>query len=103
MGLTTGRNGECYRDYDAYIRSWEWRWFAEQMKAAMDYQCERCDIGAPESVLHVHHIHYDSLGKESEEDIEVLCNRCHAEEHGIIPDSHIMDFSTFSMSLSSWD
>lgn len=81
--MVVGRNGNAYRDYAEYIRSWEWRWFRETILPARDYQCERCGWPAPEVVLHLHHLHYETLGKETEKDVLVLCEECHKKEHKI--------------------
>lgn len=36
--------------------------------------------------MQVHHLHYKSLGSESQSDVQVSCGVCHAGLHGKIPD-----------------
>ena len=63
-----------------YINSAEWRKFAWRARMHYKHTCQRC--GAT-SFLHVHHLHYETIGQESIEDVTVLCRVCHADEHGI--------------------
>lgn len=65
--------------YMRYLRSPEWRAHRERALAAADHRCQRC--GAPDE-LEVHHLSYDRLGFERPQDLQVLCNPCHALEHG---------------------
>ncbi len=37
--------------------------------------CERCCLITDK--LELHHKHYDTLGDESDEDVEILCEFCH--------------------------
>ena len=65
--------------YAVYLRSPEWQ---ERRKLALQragYCCQRC---RSDETLEVHHLSYDRLGFERPEDLYVLCNPCHAEEHG---------------------
>ena len=65
---------------NAYLYSAEWRKFAWRARMYYKHTCQRC--GAT-SFLHVHHLHYETIGQESIEDVTVLCRVCHADEHGI--------------------
>lgn len=67
--------------YDRYIRSERWRAKRVSFIAARGKRCERCKRGRRAS-LQVHHKTYERLGHERLEDVEVLCQRCHAEVHG---------------------
>lgn len=72
-----------HRNYLDYLESPEW--FAVR-RAAMrraQFRCERQKPGElrHEGPLDVHHKHYDSLGHETLDDVEVLCRRCHHDEH----------------------
>lgn len=42
-------------------------------------KCGRCGLEGPDSevVLTLHHKHYQSLGRELESDVELLCEQCH--------------------------
>ena len=33
-------------------------------------------------MLHIHHLHYLNFGKETLDDVQVLCDICHSETHG---------------------
>jgi 5-methylcytosine-specific restriction endonuclease McrA len=66
--------------YEQYLGTRHWRQRRERSLVLADHRCERC--GA-RSTLQVHHRTYERLGEELDEDLEVLCDRCHAAEHGI--------------------
>jgi hypothetical protein len=38
------------------------------------HRCETCKRGGP---LQLHHLHYDTLGRESVDDVRMLCDDCH--------------------------
>lgn len=71
--------------YDRYIDSDEWSRRQGEAKERAGYRCERCGRGALDGEpvgLVAHHLTYERLGHEAEEDLEVLCDDCHAEAHG---------------------
>lgn len=70
-------------DYEEHLRSEEWWHRRLLMYAFTRWACEWC--GAENQGLHVHHVHYRTLGRETPRDLLVLCERCHAEVHD---DSH---------------
>ena len=70
-------------DYREYIQSKEWKAKAKAAKHRANYRCEQCGMMKPEHLLHAHHLTYERLGNERAGDLKVLCNDCHAEEHGI--------------------
>jgi len=41
----------------------------------------KCGICNATSDLHVHHKTYENIGKESDEDLIVLCKSCHYKFH----------------------
>lgn len=45
--------------------------------------CERCERQAWVSNVHVHHLHYETLGSERYGDLEILCDECHGRNHGV--------------------
>jgi hypothetical protein len=60
--------------YRQYIKSDAWRARRERALLKVGRRCERC----PEITgLEVHHLNYENLGHEPDEDLEVLCWRCH--------------------------
>ena len=65
-------------DYDRYMRSKSWQIKRQKFLAHYNCQCVLC--GSKEH-LHVHHLHYKTLGKEGVEDVIVCCRRCHFIEH----------------------
>lgn len=68
-------------NYNAYLQSEHWKDFRSRIIKER-VQCEKC--GSKEK-LHIHHIHYNSLGKEKPEDVLCLCNSCHFVIHGCPP------------------
>lgn len=70
-------------NYREYIQSKEWKAKAKAAKHRANYRCEQCGMLKPEHLLHAHHLTYERLGNERKSDLKVLCNECHAEEHGI--------------------
>jgi hypothetical protein len=71
------RNG-ARREYDLYLSSPHWRSLTARIKLARGSKCERC--GATER-LDTHHLTYDRLGCERDEDLMVLCRECHLSLH----------------------
>lgn len=67
-------------DYKKYIRSNEW------LSVRIDIlinrnKCERC---GSKHKLQVHHLSYIRLGNEEPSDLEVLCCKCHMNEHNLL-------------------
>jgi 5-methylcytosine-specific restriction endonuclease McrA len=76
--------GFTMEQYDNYLATPHWQAFrkqafAEQRKNSGHNYCNRCLISA--GTLHVHHLTYERLGKESVEDVEIVCRDCHHKEH----------------------
>lgn len=65
--------------YERYLNSSAWK--AKRLDAldAADHKCNGC--GADDA-LQVHHLTYERLGFERLTDLMVLCEQCHALEHG---------------------
>ena len=51
------------------------------------YRCERCGFHGTDKQMELHHLHYDTLGREQTGDVQVLCARCHRGVHGLGPRS----------------
>jgi hypothetical protein len=64
--------------YAAYLQTPEWRARRDRAVRRARFRCERCH-GRGE--LQVHHRSYQRLGAELDEDLEVLCDRDHRQEH----------------------
>ena len=67
--------------YAAYLRSDTWQSTKRRKLAAVDWRCESCGAEWGLIPLDVHHLTYERLGRERDEDLRVLCRACHGEEH----------------------
>lgn len=65
-------------EYKAYLNSPRWKAIRKRLYREYEYKCAMC--GSPKN-LNVHHITYDNLGEEKDEDLTVLCQKCHSELH----------------------
>lgn len=65
--------------YAVYLNSPEW---GRKRREALDRAGGKCERCTETENLEVHHITYDRLGYERPQDLQVLCNPCHAAEHG---------------------
>ena len=68
--------------YLEYLQSHQWQSKRKAAFARYGKKCCRC--GATKR-LNVHHRNYGTLFNESVADLEVLCEPCHAKEHGKEP------------------
>ena len=75
---------ECYEPiedsdkYYIYIQSDEWK---EKRLQALDRAGYRCQVCGDGMNLQVHHVTYDRLGNEHEDDLIAVCKRCHEKIH----------------------
>jgi 5-methylcytosine-specific restriction endonuclease McrA len=70
--------------YKTYLETVHWKNIRELALEDAKYKCQRCNKTAkPGFPLEVHHRTYVRLWAELREDVEVLCNWCHRDEHGI--------------------
>ena len=79
-------NHSRWPDYHSYITSNIWRARVAEAKRLADYRCHICY--EPEGVstrLNGHHRTYARLGCERLSDIVVLCRKCHALYHHVLP------------------
>lgn len=65
--------------YERYLTSPTWK--AKRLEAleAAEFRCAGCSNS---DALQVHHLTYERLGFERLTDLMVLCEQCHALEHG---------------------
>jgi len=63
-----------YKTYFNYLSSPHWK---KQVKLYRKDSCEICF----EKPVHLHHIHYHSIGNEIEKDLVTLCGTCHLACH----------------------
>jgi 5-methylcytosine-specific restriction endonuclease McrA len=61
-------------EYKEYMRSPEW---ARKRQAVITRACGRCERCGNSGKLEVHHLHYDTFGNESLDDLQGLCGNCH--------------------------
>lgn len=64
--------------YGEYMKSVEWRARADWYLSHANSTCADCGGKA----THVHHLSYDRLGCEADEDLICLCWHCHETRHG---------------------
>ena len=60
--------------YTNYINSANWKSTRVRALTRAKYRCQVC---GERSWLQVHHVTYANLGHEADEDMTVLCFRCH--------------------------
>ena len=79
--------------YNQHLGSMEWgktkkALRRESRRGHGSVVCSRCDMTEFDNKqlygedLHGHHATYERFGQEKTEDVELLCSRCHAWEHG---------------------
>ena len=68
--------------YADYLRTHHWQRVRE---AAIDRARHRCQLCNYASQLQVHHRTYERRGSEREDDVIVLCKRCHETFHDVTP------------------
>jgi 5-methylcytosine-specific restriction endonuclease McrA len=77
-GLRLPRHSTRYR---RALNSQLWRDLRVRLIAERGGVCEVCGFpevrGRPHSVLQLHHLTYERLGRELDEDVQVICWRCH--------------------------
>jgi len=64
--------------YDAYISGPKWAALKARVLARRGPKCERC--GASGVPLDLHHLHYQTFGRERHKDVQLVCRPCHEIE-----------------------
>lgn len=67
-------------EYDSYINSIEWADFRQKY---FERHPRECTICGSKDVVQIHHINYNSLGCEKDDDLIALCRGCHQKVHGL--------------------
>lgn len=67
-------------DYHSYIDSQEWRNKSATVRAKALHKCQNKPCRNP--ATEVHHLHYNTLGFERDEDLIAVCHSCHQELQG---------------------
>jgi len=60
--------------YSMYLKTPEWKRIATTCKSLVGNKCSRCGSS---SNLHAHHLTYERITEELQEDLECLCSICH--------------------------
>jgi hypothetical protein len=64
--------------YLAYLNTPDWRSRRNRALLLANWRCQRC---ASKRDLQVHHVTYERLGAEWDQDLEVVCRDCHEGHH----------------------
>lgn len=74
--------------YEVYRKTWHWRRTRQKLLAIAGHRCEHIDRNGPVETrcpcrtdLQVHHITYDRVTEEWDDDLIVLCDDHHADIH----------------------
>ena len=62
-----------------YGQTFHWKTFRKSILKGRSNVCESC--GHSFYTMHVHHLHYKSIGRESPSDVQLLCEICHEQKH----------------------
>jgi hypothetical protein len=68
------------KEYDKYLNSNHWKKLRLRIAQERNYRCEVCDKMIRKR-YHIHHLTYDNIGNEKDEDLMFLCEKCHNEIH----------------------
>jgi len=68
--------------YKAYLLSNEWKQIRIDLLTIRGNKCERCNKKS--NRLQVHHLTYERIYNENQEDLILLCGICHQKAHGLI-------------------
>lgn len=74
--LKRGAYREWFPRYNAYLRSWRWRW-RRGLVRLRDGWCRGCGRRGTDA----HHLTYERAGRERLDDLVWLCKSCHGKEH----------------------
>lgn len=72
---------QWWRKYSTHLKSDKWKAFKLRIIAKRGAMCERCGTSGHSVRLDLHHISYTNVGREREEDVKLLCHRCHQLMH----------------------
>lgn len=71
-------------NYKKYLETEYWKEFRIRIINSRNNICEECKVN---KLLQVHHLTYENIGNEKDEDVKVLCRSCHCKIHGILNES----------------
>lgn len=80
--------GETVSSYPAYLQTHHWG----QLKKRKAWFSHSCCLCGETQRIELHHLNYDRIGHERNEDVRWLCRECHQQVHdGTIPSEIIAD------------
>jgi 5-methylcytosine-specific restriction endonuclease McrA len=79
MGLDNGHT-LATMPYSEYLKTEQWHAKRHAAITRANYKCQRCYT---QDHLQVHHRTYERRGHEKPNDLMVLCDKCHKNEHGL--------------------
>ena len=82
-------NFDLKRRYEEYLKTQFWHAKRDLAYKRSGFKCEHCGLEPPKEgsylpiIFDVHHLTYERLGYEDQEDLQVLCRNCHRKVHSI--------------------
>lgn len=86
--LKKGARKELYQEY---LRTDHWKETRARIIARAGGKCEACGKAGP---LEVHHLTYERLFNENDNDLLALCGKCHGLRHGYHEEDDMIDLNT---------
>lgn len=71
--------GEIVNSYNDYLKTIHWKCKRAYIYTKRNKRCEKCN--KPLTRYSVHHLTYKNIGFEKDEDLMLLCEKCHMELH----------------------
>lgn len=65
-----------------YLSTKHWRQIRKDIYCMRNGNCQNCHKHLLFCAARVHHLNYNSMGKEKKTDLMLLCDECHSEIHG---------------------
>ena len=69
--------GSAVKRHRGNQKTERYRRLRSQRLTIAQHRCEACGAGG---ALQLHHLHYETLGRESVDDVRMLCDPCHGQE-----------------------
>jgi len=75
--------GEKVVGYKNYLKTKHWKYKRISIYRKYDRRCTKCGEAFQLIDSNVHHLTYERVGNELDEDLVLLCKECHKKVHGI--------------------
>lgn len=75
------RSARFWAKHYRVMRSRKWKGLRWQVYLRQGRSCKECKTPLGRKGWQCHHLHYNTLGYESSEDVVVLCKACHGKQH----------------------